>query len=114
MYKIGEIVEVNRRVDPNSVDPNAAREWVKAEVRSIWGAITVAFFDNYRISTTNSNGETAYNPVYIRACKQEPTFRNIVLGHKKRLHDNCPRCGHPGQFIRMALVCPIHGVWAGC
>jgi|SRR5688572_18282968 len=33
---------------------------------------------------------------------------------KKTLHENCPKCGHRGQFIRMALVCPTHGVWAGC
>lgn len=33
---------------------------------------------------------------------------------KKTLHENCPKCGHRGHFIRMALACPTHGVWAGC
>lgn len=25
----------------------------------------------------------------------------------------CPKCWHRGKFIRMALVCPKHGVFAG-
>lgn len=27
--------------------------------------------------------------------------------------ENCPKCWHQGRFIRMALVCPKHGVFAG-
>lgn len=26
---------------------------------------------------------------------------------------NCPKCGVPGQFFRMALVCNEHGAYAG-
>lgn len=26
----------------------------------------------------------------------------------------CPKCGHLGDFIRMALTCPQHGFFAGC
>lgn len=33
---------------------------------------------------------------------------------KPVLHDSCPKCGHRGRFVQMALVCPFHGVWAGC
>ena len=25
----------------------------------------------------------------------------------------CPKCWNPGRFIRMALVCPKHGVFGG-
>ncbi len=32
----------------------------------------------------------------------------------KKLEDGCPKCGHPGEFIRMALCCPEHGVFGGC
>ena len=28
-------------------------------------------------------------------------------------HASCPRCGHRGRFIRMALVCPTHGAFGG-
>lgn len=28
--------------------------------------------------------------------------------------EGCPKCGHLGRFIRMALICPQHGFFAGC
>jgi hypothetical protein len=27
--------------------------------------------------------------------------------------DGCPRCGRPGNFVKMALVCSLHGVFGG-
>lgn len=33
---------------------------------------------------------------------------------KKVIEDGCPKCGHPGDFVRMALCCPSHGFFAGC
>lgn len=30
------------------------------------------------------------------------------------LQPGCPTCAHPGNFHRMALVCPLHGPFAGC
>lgn len=27
--------------------------------------------------------------------------------------DGCPKCGHRGTFIKMALCCPKHGVFGG-
>lgn len=39
--------------------------------------------------------------------------RGYVL--KKSYNPNgCPKCGNPGKFIRMALVCPNHGAFGGC
>lgn len=26
----------------------------------------------------------------------------------------CPKCGHAGEFVRMALCCPTHGAFGGC
>lgn len=28
--------------------------------------------------------------------------------------DCCPKCGKSGQMIKMAIVCPQHGVYGGC
>lgn len=28
--------------------------------------------------------------------------------------DGCPKCGHKGAFVRMALCCPNHGAFGGC
>ncbi len=28
--------------------------------------------------------------------------------------EGCPKCGHQGNFVRMALCCPHHGVFGGC
>lgn len=27
--------------------------------------------------------------------------------------EGCPQCGHRGDFVRMALCCPIHGCFGG-
>lgn len=27
--------------------------------------------------------------------------------------DGCPKCGHDGEWVRTALVCPTHGFFAG-
>jgi hypothetical protein len=27
--------------------------------------------------------------------------------------EGCPKCQHPGRFVRTALVCPHHGPFAG-
>ena len=27
--------------------------------------------------------------------------------------EGCPKCGNPGEFIRMALCCPEHGFFGG-
>jgi ribosomal protein S27AE len=32
----------------------------------------------------------------------------------KREKGTCPKCGHAGTWVRMALKCPEHGVFAGC
>jgi hypothetical protein len=53
------------------------------------------------------NGDRAEIPEhYVDVMTETPT--------KARLHDNCPKCGHQGSWVRMALMCPTHGVWAGC
>lgn len=28
--------------------------------------------------------------------------------------EGCPLCGHKGNFVRMSLMCPEHGVFGGC
>ncbi len=28
--------------------------------------------------------------------------------------DGCPKCGHEGNFVRLALTCPEHGAFGGC
>jgi len=28
--------------------------------------------------------------------------------------EGCPICGHAGNFVRMSLMCPHHGVFGGC
>jgi len=33
---------------------------------------------------------------------------------ERKLSGDCPKCGHRGEFIRMALCCPQHGVFGGC
>lgn len=38
---------------------------------------------------------------------------------EEKLQDNkkkgtCPKCQHAGTWVRMALVCPTHGMFAGC
>lgn len=38
----------------------------------------------------------------------------IYLVSKRPPYIGCPKCGHAGDFIRMALCCPVHGVFGGC
>ncbi len=33
--------------------------------------------------------------------------------HAKPKPDGCPKCGHAGNFVRMALTCPEHGMFGG-
>lgn len=33
--------------------------------------------------------------------------------HKGEKGESCPKCGHPGEFIKTALCCPEHGVFGG-
>jgi hypothetical protein len=48
---------------------------------------------------------------------RDQLLANLVLADKigKKLPpQGCPKCGHEGKFIRMALVCPAHGMFGGC
>lgn len=44
------------------------------------------------------------------------TFKDIeiALDFPKKKEEGCPKCGHLGNFVRMALCCPIHGMFGGC
>lgn len=33
---------------------------------------------------------------------------------KAKEEGTCPKCQHAGTWVRMALVCPTHGMFAGC
>jgi hypothetical protein len=125
-YNIGDVVLVHRRVDP--YDNNSPREWARAKIvggplmsRAGETGWRVAFADRYtgakiyvenRLQLHRSRGVLPDIDVDLpHPIEHKLTFN---LPKPKKLHDNCPKCGHRGNFIRMALVCPVHGVWAGC
>ncbi len=37
-----------------------------------------------------------------------------VIEPNQGVTEGCPKCGHMGEFVRMALCCPTHGVFGGC
>ncbi len=37
---------------------------------------------------------------------------NVKVTEKET--EGCPKCGHLGDFVRMALCCPAHGIFGGC
>jgi ribosomal protein L32 len=41
------------------------------------------------------------------------TKRLMADALKTHGRESCPKCGNRGSFIRMALVCPTHGAFAG-
>jgi hypothetical protein len=44
----------------------------------------------------------------------DPVTRRLIDDALKTHGKNeCPKCWNPGRFIRMALVCPKHGVFGG-
>lgn len=45
-------------------------------------------------------------------CKEEPKQKDEKENVK--IPEGCPKCGDRGKFIRMALCCPRHGMFAGC
>lgn len=46
--------------------------------------------------------------------EEDPVTRRLMDDAlKTHGQPNCPQCWHPGRFIRMALVCPKHGAFAG-
>ncbi len=40
-------------------------------------------------------------------------LRHSQIVFTKPKKDGCPKCGHAGDFVRMALTCPQHGMFGG-
>lgn len=38
----------------------------------------------------------------------------MIETEKTNEKGTCPKCGHAGTWVRMALKCPEHGVFGGC
>jgi len=48
------------------------------------------------------------------APETDPVTRRLIDDAlKTHGKDACPQCWHQGRFVRMALVCPKHGAFAG-
>lgn len=47
-------------------------------------------------------------------CKEIEVARVTRPTTSVKYTSGCPRCGHEGEFVRMALTCPTHGVFGGC
>jgi hypothetical protein len=124
-FAVGQWVYVNRRIDPNDFGPKPVREWKPAVVRRYRDSRTkgdlyeVSWFDGYYGPTSYFEDKiSAHNPAAIIMHSGPVTMVDVGSlkpeAPKKQLHDNCPKCGSAGSWVRMALVCPFHGVWAGC
>jgi hypothetical protein len=61
-------------------------------------------YKSYNFTVYNA-GTLAKQPFYRRW--SEVVDEGEVLG------DGCPKCGCRGEFVRMALCCPTHGVFGG-
>lgn len=71
--------------------------------RGVTGSQVVNIFHNGSRSTAEA-GAARLHGKWFRIDQPEP----------KRIPDSCPKCGHVGRFIRMALCCPQHGAFGGC
>ena len=45
---------------------------------------------------------------------KELSEQKLLSSEKVEQKEGCPKCGHPGSFIAMALCCPEHGMFVGC
>ncbi len=77
----------------------------------------------YGISVKLGWGEYLPDPRDTPAAKKSPDEEDVTDRITKRLMDDalkthgsevCPKCGLLGRFIRMAIVCDLHGPFGGC
>jgi len=55
-----------------------------------------------------------FSPEYVLGPEMQSARRDTrVPKPKKILSDKCPRCGTPGRFVRMALMCPVDDTLIG-
>jgi len=115
-FKVGDKVEVNRRIDIKNTNHDSPREWKTATVlRGDYVIFWVRFDDNY------GNSIIPYGIRDVRPLahlgdrlKMLVDALNNVATPKKVLHDSCPTCSDRGEWRMMALVCRNgHGKFAG-
>lgn len=131
-FMIGQYVFVHRRIDHTDKSPGSPREWVEAMIVGLgishrgvpsW-RLQWQKNDNYQGPHIFPEDMLSWNKpprsvVLVNIMDGEPVVDIESISFKppepkKVLHDTCPKCGHRGNFILMALACPVHGVWAGC
>lgn len=126
MYKIYQKVLVNRRVDPNNDPLTGKREWVEGIIMdgprtgppgsNLPPGWKIGFADGYKHKNGRPwlwYGEGMLKPLTDMPASPRPV-ECAAPKAKKILHENCPKCGSAGRWIRAALVCETHGAWAGC
>jgi hypothetical protein len=76
---------------------------------------SVVQFDGWRwvsiVSPYSSPSQVPGLPPSVKTFKEVEIKFEIKCEPKE---NGCPKCGHLGKFVRMALCCPTHGVFGGC
>lgn len=90
-----------RQYDANMMF-NIANSYAKTN-KANFRKVTYVDINSYKFQT--SPKEDGIDPV---------TSRLMTSALKTHGRDVCPKCGSPGSFIRMALVCKDHGTFGGC
>ena len=110
MYEVGQIYSLNYKTGQNI--------WVAFYVHITQVNLTYLLFNIAEVFADTEHG--LFQNLMDRSIPMEKTFEQFeamgpmkVKPNELKYSGRCPKCAQRGEFVRMALVCKVHGAYAG-